>query len=94
MTAAIGIMTTTLGKNMSNAPDHRDILGQPLAVGDCVVFPSTNSMYVGTIVKLNPKMVKVRRVGKSRGWESNKYPQDLARVSGAEVTMYLLKHQG
>jgi hypothetical protein len=75
-------------------PDHRDVLGQPLTVGDCVVFPSSNSMYVGMIVKLNPKMVKVRRVGKARSWEQNKYPQDLAKVSGAEVTMYLLKNQG
>lgn len=79
---------------MAVIPEHHDILGQPLAIGDCVVFPYTNSMYVGTVTKLNPKMVKVRRVGKSRGWEQNKYPQDLARVSGAEVTMYLLKHQG
>lgn len=78
---------------MSNAPDHRDVLGQPLAVGDCVVFPSSNSMYVGTVVKLNPKMVKVKRVGTRSTWEQNKYPADLARVSGAEVTLYLLKNQ-
>jgi hypothetical protein len=49
-------------------------------------------MYVGTVIKLNPKMVKVKRVGKSRGWEQNIYPTDLAKVSGAEVTMYLLKN--
>lgn len=69
-------------------PEHRDILGQTLSLGDAVVFPSSNSMYVGTIVKLNPKMVKVKRVGSK--WDTNKYPQDLARVSGPEVTMYLL----
>lgn len=78
---------------MSNVPDHRDILGQPLAIGDAVVFPSSNSMYVGTITKLNPKMVKVRRVGSSYNWEQNKYPSDLVRVHGPEVTMYLLKNQ-
>jgi hypothetical protein len=70
-------------------PEHRDLLGQPLTIGDAVVFPSSNTMYVGTVTKLNPKMVKVRRVGRSR-WEQNKYPQDLVRVSGPEVTMYLL----
>jgi hypothetical protein len=74
-------------------PEHKDILGQSLAVGDCVVFPSSNSMFVGIITKFNPKMVKVRRVGTKYSWEQNKYPSDLARVSGAEVTMYLLKHQ-
>lgn len=85
-------MKTTAGKIMSNTPEHRDILGQPLAIGDCVVYPSSNAMYVGTIVKLNPKMIKVRRVGTRSNWEQNKYPDDLAKVSGAEVTMYLLKN--
>lgn len=51
-------------------------------------------MYVGTVVKINPKMVKVKRVGKRSSWEQNKYPSDLAKVSGAEVTMYLLRNQG
>ena len=78
---------------MSIISEHRDILGQTLAVGDCVVYPSMNSMSIGTVIKLNPKMVKVRRVGAKRYGESNKYPADLAKVSGAEVTMYLLKHQ-
>jgi hypothetical protein len=79
---------------MDVIPYHQDILGQPLNVGDCVVYPSMNTMYVGTITKLNPKMVKVKRVGaKYYTREQNKYPSDLAKVSGAEVTMYLLKNQ-
>ena len=75
------------------AIEHNDILGQPLGIGDCVVFPSSNSMYVGMITKLNPKMVKVKRVGTRHSREQNKYPVDLAKVSGAEVTMYLIKNQ-
>jgi len=79
---------------MDVIPHHQDILGQPLSIGDCVVYPSMNTMYVGTITKLNPKMVKVKRVGaKYHTREQNKYPADLAKVSGAEVTMYLLKNQ-
>lgn len=74
-------------------PEHCDILGQPLSVGDAVVFPSSNAMYVGTVIKLTPKMVKVQRVGSRHMWEQNKYPEDLARVSGPEVTMYLLKNK-
>ena len=76
---------------MKVVPEHQDLFGQPLAVGDCIVFPSYNTMHVGTIVKLNPKMIRIKRVG-SRAWEQNKYPQDLVRVEGAEVTMYLLKN--
>ena len=79
---------------MAVTPEHKDILGQPLALGDAVVFPSSNNLYVGTVIKLHQKMVKVRRIGaRTRYGESNKYPADLAKVSGAEVTMYLLKHQ-
>lgn len=79
---------------MAVIAEHHDILGQPLEVGDCVVFPSSNTMYVGKIVKINPKMVKVAKVPNGRyNSQWNKYPSDLAKVSGAEVTMYLLKHQ-
>lgn len=78
---------------MTAVPNHQDILGQPLSVGDAVVFPSSNTMYVGTITKLNPKMIKVKRVGTKTTWEQNKYPTDVAKVSGPEVTMYLLKKQ-
>jgi hypothetical protein len=73
-------------------PAHNDLFGQPLAVGDCVVFPHTNSMLVGTVSKLNPKMVRVKRVHTKYPWESNKYPDALVKVHGAEVTMYLLKN--
>lgn len=69
---------------------HSDLFGTPLAVGDCVVFPQSNSMRVATVIKLNPKMVGVKPVGWGR-MTYNKYPQDLVRVEGAEVTMYLLK---
>jgi hypothetical protein len=71
-------------------PEHRDLFGQPLEIGDCVVYPRSNSMNVGTVVKLNPKMVGVKGVS-SRWADCNKYPQELVKVSGSEVTMYLLK---
>jgi hypothetical protein len=69
--------------------EHQDLFGQPLEVGDCVVYPRSNSMYVGTVAKINPKMVGVK--GIERWSNCNKYPQELVKVSGAEVTMYLLK---
>jgi len=73
-------------------PEHKDLFGQTLEIDDCVVFPSSNSMYVGKVIKLNPKMVKVAQVG-SKGYrsEQNKYPYELVKVQGSEVTMYLLK---
>lgn len=72
--------------------NHCDLFGQSLAVGDCVVYPNSNGLVVGTVIKLNPKMVKVRRVNVKWDWTSNKYPNDVVKVQGAEVTMYLLKN--
>ena len=74
-------------------PEHSDKLGRKLNVGDCVVYPQHNSLVVGTIKKFNPKMVKVARVpAGSWGSETNKYPGDLVRVDGPEVTMFLIKN--
>lgn len=76
-------------------PKHTDKLGRSLKVGDCVAYPAHNSLDIGTIKKLNPKMVKVVRVGAKTRWESkgkDKYPQDLVLLEGSEVTMYLLKN--
>jgi len=69
-------------------PEHKDKLGRILAIGDCVVYPQHNSLAFGTIKKFNPKMIKVCPVGSK--WEQNKYPQDIVKVEGPEVTMFLL----
>jgi hypothetical protein len=72
------------------AVEHNDLFGQPLEIGNCVVYPRSNIMMVGTVAKLNPKMIGVKGAG-SRWGDCNKYPAELVKVSGAEVTMYLLK---
>jgi len=78
---------------MAVIPEHKDLFGQPISIGDCVVYPRSNMMMVGTVVKLNPKMIGVKAVG-ARNWgSSNKYPTELVKVNSSEVTMYLLKHQ-
>jgi hypothetical protein len=73
--------------------EHRDKLGRLLAVGDAVCYPSQNSLELGTVKKLNPKMVKVFEAGRSGKWYTgnNKYPSDLVKVDGPEVSMYLLR---
>ena len=76
-------------------PEHRDKLGRLLKVGDCVAYPSHNSLSIGVIKKLNPKMVGVSKLGK-KSWSSssNKYPVDLVLLDGPEVTMYVIKNAG
>jgi hypothetical protein len=84
----------TSEKIIKTPPEHRDKLGKLLAVGDAVCYPSHNSLELGTVKKLNPKMIKVIEAGRGASkWYtgSNKYPNDLVKVDGPEVTMYLLK---
>jgi hypothetical protein len=68
---------------------HSDLFGQALEPGDCVVYPRSNTMMVGTVARHTPKMVNVK--GIERWGDCNKYPQELVKVSGSEVTMYLLR---
>lgn len=72
---------------------HKDKLGRVLSIGDAVCYPDRNSLEFGTVKKLNPKMVTVWEIGRHSTWYtgSRKYPQDLVKVDGPEVTMYLLR---
>ena len=69
--------------------EHRDKLGRVLKVGDCVAYPDHNSLAVGTVKKINPKMLGVRELGRKSS--KNKYPNDCVILDGPEVSMYLLK---
>ena len=73
-------------------PNHVDLLGNPISLGNCVAFPHTNSLTIGIVTKLNPKMVQVKRVGAWRHVRKfNKYPTDMVVLNSQDVTMYLLK---
>ena len=75
--------------------DHKDKLGRILKVGDCVAYPERNTLAIGTIKKVTPKMTMVAELGKTPSWYNRnghrKYPNDLVLLEGPEVTMYLLK---
>lgn len=76
---------------MAEETEHRDKLGRLLKIGDCVAYPASNSLVVGVIKKINPKMVGVAQLGKSSWGPKNKYPHDCVRLDGPEVSIYLLK---
>lgn len=75
---------------------HPDKLGRELNMGDCVVYPQSNSMMIGTVIKFTPKMITVKTIGSGgwRGYESRKYSSDVIKIEGPEVTMYLIKNAG
>lgn len=72
-------------------PIHKDKLGRTIAIGDFVAFPASNSLHVGKITKLNPKMVKVLMLPKSR-YDVNKYPDDVVRLEASDMTWFMLKN--
>lgn len=77
---------------MAKVPEHKDKLGRPLEVGDCVAYPGGNNILkIGLIEKLNPKMIKVKEFKKS--WSANKYPHEAVKLDGPDITMYILKNQ-
>jgi hypothetical protein len=78
------------------APEHQDLLGRAIALDSVVAYPSSNSLLIGRVVKINNKMIKVVNVTAKSEWSRrgvNKYPQDCVVVDGSDVTMYLLRQQ-
>lgn len=72
-------------------PSHKDKLGRLIVEGDFVAFPQSNSLYVGKITKLNPKMVKVLSLPKAKS-DYNKYPSDCVKLEASDMTWFMLKN--
>lgn len=80
---------------MSKEYLHKDRLGRTIQSGDCVAAPHHNGLMISIIKKCSPKMIQVTEVGKKSTWRSknhyNKYPNEVVKLDGPEVTMYLLQ---
>ena len=87
-------MATVANKN--TPPVHKDIFGREIAVGDAVAFPHANQLYIGTVIKISPKQIRVVPVvGGYRAHEGYlKYANQCVLVDGPQVTMYILKNSG
>lgn len=72
-------------------PEHKDKLGRRISVGDFVAYPQSNSLAVGKVTKLNPKMVKVLQLPRAR-YDQNKYPDDVVRLEAQDMTWFMLKN--
>jgi len=78
---------------MTEETKHFDKLGKLITVGDYVAFPQSNSLTIGTVIKLNLKMVKIKKVNHKpyNTGEYSRYSNDLVILNGPDVTAYLLK---
>ena len=55
-----------------------DHLEQPLSVGDTVVWCNYNHIYMGVIIKVMPKRVRLRNA--ITGWEHQPMPSKIVKV--------------
>lgn len=71
---------------------HFDRIGKSLVLGDIVAYPDSNHLEIGQIVKLNPKKLTIICVEQGRKtFRRIKYSNDLVKLDGSELTMFLLK---
>jgi hypothetical protein len=77
-------------------PEHKDILGRKLTVGDFVAVTIFNDLKIAKVIKLNPKMVKVKVLDvRNNNWyrgEHNRYSGDMVIVDGPYISMYIIKN--
>lgn len=77
-------------------PEHTDIIGRKLKIGDFVATTISNQLHIAKVIKLNPKMVKVRLLNvNTTTWyngEHNRYSVDTVLLDGEYLTLYLLKN--
>ena len=80
---------------MKPAIIHQDKLGREITEGACVAVAHHNALAVATVVKINPKTVRIKIANAATySWYSghhNKYGDQMVVIDGPEVTMYLLK---
>lgn len=74
--------------------EHTDKLGTIIELDFYVVFPSGNSLCIGIVKKLNPKMIGISVILKRRNTACrriNKYPYDCVVIDKNKALMYVLK---
>jgi hypothetical protein len=74
--------------------DHRDLLGREVKVDDYVGFCHHNSLYVGRVIKITPKQVRVVNLFSTYRQDDGylKYTNQCVLVAGPELTYMILKH--
>ena len=70
-------------------PEHKDVLGRLIEVGNYVAYCDSNTMRIGKVDKINPKMIRIA-TGREWRYNVNKYAEDTVKLDGPDLTMYLL----
>jgi len=79
-------------------PTQVDILGQPLEVGNYAAVGKGNQLFIGKIVKVTPKMMRVKGFGSNAPYQSRSdegclvYSNNTILLSGEDTITYILKY--
>lgn len=79
---------TVKGRTPKEEPQHTDLLGNQLAVGDIVVAVKSNSLALCKVEKLNPKRVRCAPVNGKYYFQA--WPKDVAKIREEDATIAIL----
>jgi len=73
--------------------EHLDLLGREVKEDDAVAFTHHNTLYVGKVVKVTPKQVRVVPLLSKYRSDTGylKYTNQCVLIGGPDLTMHLLK---
>lgn len=73
---------------------HLDCLGRDVKEEDYVAFCHHNNLYVGKVIKVTPKQVRVVPIGTNYRQDQGylKYTSQCCMVGGPELTFHILKN--
>ena len=71
-------------------PNHTDIIGQPISMGNYVAVSLKNSMQVCSILKISEKMMRVVPLKSKRDYLV--YPANVVVLSGEDALAYILRN--
>lgn len=75
---------------MPKTNNHVDLLGQDIAIGDHVVSYDGHTLGMFVVEKMNPKMVKVRKLAHKS--TCLRYPRDLMVIDRDKAVFKILQY--
>ena len=81
-----------MAKTEKEKIEHKDVLGNPIVDSSKLAVAYRNSLYVCSIQKITPKMMRVAPI-QDNSWprEMLVYPDNCVVVDGPDVLAYILK---
>ena len=77
-----------------NHENHKDLLGRKVSEDDAVAFTHHNTLYVGKVIKVTPKQVRVvpllTKYRQDTGYL--KYTNQCVLIGGPDLTAHLLRN--